>query len=177
MEFIRLHSCSDEYAEELISLYLEIFPENQRHTKEDFENLLNNNSSFFCNAVLINDALVGFFHYWDFETFLFLEHIATEPPLRGHKLGEKTINLVRSFTDKPLVIEVEPAEISEYGGRRIEFYRRLGFETIQQEYLQPPYRKGDAYITLELMSDHHQFATENFEMIKSTIYKHVYGVE
>ncbi len=176
MEFIRLQSSVDKHAEELISLYLEAFPENQRHTKEDFENLLNNNSLFHCNAVLMNDALIGFFHYWEFEEFLFLEHIAIEPPLRGHKLGEKVIELIRSFTNKPLIIEVEPAETTEYGGRRIEFYRRLGFETIPHKYLQPPYRQGDAFVLLEIMSDKPEFASDNFEKIKSTIYKAVYGL-
>ncbi len=177
MEFIRINSSKEEQAEELISLYLEAFPETQRHTKEDFENLLDNNRLFNCNAVLMNDSLVGFFHYWDFDSFLFLEHIAIEPPLRGHKLGEKVINLIRTFNEKPMVIEVEPADNTEFGARRIEFYRRLGFEIVPHDYLQPPYQKGDEYIPLEMMSDNHEFATENFEQIKSTIYKYVYGVE
>lgn len=176
MEFIRIQSVDDKYADELTELYLEAFAENQRHTKEDFRQLLNTNNQFNCNAVLMNNELVGFFHYWDFDVFLFLEHIAIEPPLRGHKLGEKVINLVRTFARKPLVIEVEQAENSEYGARRIEFYRRLGFEIVPFLYLQPPYRKGEDYVPLDMMCDHPEFASGHFENIKSTIYKQVYGV-
>ena len=176
MEFIRIKSAKDKYADELIELYLKAFPENQRHTIEDFRFLLNNNEQFNCNVVLMNNELIGFFHYWNFDEFLYLEHIAIEPPLRGHKLGEKVINMVRSFAHKPLVIEVEQAENSEYGARRIEFYRRLGFEIVPKHYLQPPYRKGENYVPLEIMSDQPGFATEHFEHIKAAIYRQVYGV-
>ena len=176
MEFIRIRSTEEKYAEELIELYLDAFSEEQRHTREDFIRLLNSNDEFNCNAVLMNKELIGFFHYWDFEDFLFLEHIAIEPPLRGHKLGEKVINLVRTFAEKPLVIEVEQAENSEYGARRIEFYRRLGFEIVPEKYFQPPYRKGGKFIPLDMMSDDVDFATDNFENIKTTIYNYVYGI-
>ncbi|MHB9055181.1 MAG: GNAT family N-acetyltransferase [Paludibacteraceae bacterium] len=176
MKFIRIQSVHDKYADELTELYLETFSENQRHNREDFISLLNTNKKFNCNAVIMNNVLVGFFHYWDFDDFLFLEHIAIEPPLRGHKLGEKVINLVRSFAQKPLVIEVEQPESSEYGVRRIEFYRRLGFEVIPHKYLQPPYRKGEEYVPLEMMSDNPTFATDNFEKIRDIIYQNVYKV-
>ena len=176
MDYIRILSSADKYADELTELYLGAFSENQRHTKEDFRHLLDTNKQFNCNAVLMNNQLIGFFHFWDFDDFLFLEHIAIEPPLRGHKLGEKVIKLVRSLAAKPLVIEVEQAENSVFGARRIEFYRRLGFEIVPFEYLQPPYRVGEDYIPLEMMSDDLEFASENFEKIKAKIYRQVYGI-
>ncbi len=176
MEFIRIQSADNQYTDELFVLYAEAFPENQRHSEQEFKALLNSEELFHCNAVTMNSNLVGFFNYWEFDDFIFVEHIAIEPPLRGHKLGEKIISLARKDVNIPLVLEVEPAETSEWGSRRIEFYRRLGFEIVPQDYMQPPYRKGGEYIPLHLMSDNLEFASENFEKIKEAIYKNVYKI-
>ncbi|MFV0391774.1 MAG: GNAT family N-acetyltransferase [Paludibacteraceae bacterium] len=176
MEIIRLQSVDNTYWGSLVQLYTEAFPANQRRSVEELNVLINNQNKFYCNAVLMNKELVGFFNYWDLDEFFFVEHLAIEPPLRGHKLGEKTITLARTSVDVPLVLEAETAENSDWGSRRLEFYRRLGFEIIPRDYLQPPYEEGENYILLHLMSDNIDFATSNFEEIKKKIYEEVYRV-
>lgn len=176
MEFIRIQSPENIYMQEIFELYSATFPKNQRRTESEFKALLADDDFFHCNAVVMNQELVGFLNYWYFEDFIFVEHIAVEPPLRGHKLGEKIISLVRKTTELPLVLEVEKAEDFEWGQRRIEFYQRIGFRILPFDYSQPPYQKGGEYIPLHLMSDCVDFATENFERIKQTIYKYVYKV-
>lgn len=174
MELIRLQSANDEYTPELIELYTDTFPLNQRHTEKDFIALMESNPLFNCEVVLMNNSMIGFINYWDFDDFIFLEHLAVEPPLRGHKLGEKLMKILQENHPKPIVLEAERAEDSEYGERRIEFYRRLGFETIDVEYMQPPYRPEDKPFPLEILSNHTDYATDNFDAIKRTIYREVY---
>lgn len=176
MEFIRIQSAQNSHTQALLQLYTEAFPESQRRSEAALKKIMESNDKFHCNAVLMNDELVGFFNYWDFDTFFFVEHIAIEPPLRGHKLGEKIITLARKSANRPLVLEAETAEDSDWGERRIEFYRRLGFEIIPYPYEQPPYEKDGEYITLHLMSDNASFGTAHFELIKTTIYREVYNV-
>lgn len=176
MEYVRIKSTNDQQFEELIALYLESFPRNERLEIDDFKQLLNTNQSLRCYAVLVNDAFVGFLNFWEFEDFVYLEHIAILPSLRGHKLGEKVILKLKSSINKPIVLEAETAESSEFGERRINFYKRLGFDILPVKYYQPPYRKGEEYVYLEIMSDDLVFAKSNFEKIKNTIYKEVYQV-
>lgn len=176
MEFLRLRHTNNLYAEALTRLYTEAFPSNQRRSIEQQNLLIENNEKFYCNVVLLNNELVGFFNYWDFETFFFIEHMAIEPPLRGHKLGEKIITFVQNSVHVPLVLEAETVEYSEWGSRRLEFYRRLGFEIIPKDYLQPPYDKSEVYIPLHLLSNQLNFSTSNFDRIKKVIYEEVYGV-
>lgn len=176
MEYVRIKSTNDQQFEELIALYLESFPRNERREVSDFKELLDTNQSFRCYVVLVNDAFVGFFNFWEFEDFVYLEHIAISPNLRGHKLGEKVILYLKSSIDKPIVLEAETAESSDFGARRINFYKRLGFDLLPVKYYQPPYRKGEEYVYLEIMSDDLTFAKTNFEKIKDTIYKEVYQV-
>ena len=177
MELIRIQSTSAPFADELISLYLDTFPANQRHNRADFETLLGAKEQFYCCAVLMNNSLTGFINYWDFDQFVYLEHLAIEPPLRGHKLGEKLVMLLREQANKPIVLEAEYPEESEISARRIGFYRRLGFEVLPVEYMQPPYRKGEAAIPLVVLSDDVEYATSNFEMIRNRIYREVYCVK
>lgn len=176
MELLRIQSAENTYTEGIIRLYTEAFPVEQRRSPAALKQLMECNSKFHCNAVLMNSELIGFFNYWNFEDFFFVEHIAIEPPLRGHKLGEKMISLARASADVPLVLEAETVEYSDWSSRRIEFYRRLGFEIVPQPYAQPPYEAGGEYITLHLMSDAPAFAATHFDRIKKTIYSEVYGV-
>lgn len=174
MEFIQIKSADDEHIEKLVSLYREAFPENQRHTEEDFKALLGTNPIFHCNAVLLNDSFVGFFNYWDFGWFVYAEHFAIEEAIRGNKLGEKVMKMMKPNGNIPMVFEVELPD-TEIAARRIEFYRRLGYEIVPVDYLQPPYNQHGYYQDLYLMSDNVDFILENFEKIKETIYKQVYN--
>ena len=176
MEIIQIKSADDEYIHSLMPLYQEAFPENQRHTEEDFKALLGSEPDFYCNAVLMNDNFVGFFNYWDFDWFIYAEHFAILEAIRGNKLGEKVMNMMKPQSDIPMVFEVELPD-EEMAARRIEFYRRLGYEVVPVDYQQPPYNRNGYYQPLFLMTDQVDFVIENFEKIKSTIYRRVYKVE
>lgn len=176
MNFVRIVSAKDRFAYEVIELYLETFPLNQRHNRDEFIHLLENEPRFFCNAVLMNDSLVGFCNYWDLNNFIFTEHIAVEPPMRGHKLGEKMIHLIRDFTSKPLILEVEKEGQDEWSSRRVGFYKRLGFEILSDEYEQPPYRQEEPFLPLYLMSDQLDKVEKKIDEIKKTIYLAVYKI-
>ena len=175
MEIIQIKSANDEYIQKLLPLYREAFPENQRHTDDDFIALLGREPDFFCNAVLMNNSFVGFFNYWNFEWFLYAEHFAIEEAIRGNKLGEKVMNMMKPTQNIPLVFEVELPD-NEIAARRIEFYRRLGYEIVPVDYLQPPYNKQGYYQPLYLMTDQVELVVANYEKIKSTIYRRVYHV-
>ena len=175
MEFIQIKSAGDEYVDKLVSLYLEAFPENERHSEENFTKIIGSNPKFRCNAVLMNKEFVGFFNSWNFDFFLFAEHFAILAAIRGNKLGEKVMNMMKQGVDVPVVFEVELPD-TEIAVRRIEFYHRLGYEIVPVDYLQPPYNKEENYHPLYLMTDNVDFVLDNFEKIKDTIYKNVYGV-
>ena len=76
----------------------------------------------------------------------------------------------------PIVLEVELPE-TEMSKRRINFYKRIGYKLIQEEYYQPPYRKQDNKLPMFLMVyDQNQEITD-FTPIKKKLYKYVYNVD
>lgn len=175
MEFIQVKSTKDPNFAAILNLYNDAFPDNQRRTNHDFGKLIDANlPHFYCNAVLMNHSFVGFFNYWKFNEFIFAEHFAIEVAVRGNKIGEKVMQMIHSTAELPLIFEVELPD-NDINARRIEFYRRLQYEIVPLEYMQPPYNSKGFAQPLHLMTNNLDFVVTNFQEIKNVIYKHVYA--
>ncbi len=137
--------------------------------------------------------------------FLYVEHLATVPAVRGKGYGAQIIELLRAqYADKPIVLEVEPpvdgtldvdtiqspssydiiqSSSNDITHRRIRFYRRCGFELWKdKEYIQPPYSAELPSVPLLLMScdsldgRNHLDEQRDFDCVKTEIHSEVYGV-
>ena len=69
---------------------------------------------------------VGFITYWDFDSFYYVEHFATNPALRNGGYGKRTLEYLCNYLKHPIVLEVE-RPVEEMAKRRISFYQRQGF--------------------------------------------------
>ena len=79
--------------------------------------------------------------------------------------------------DRPVVLEVEmPRVKGDITHRRIAFYRRQGFSLKRMPYRQPPYRTGDKWLPMKLMSYGKVKWLRIAELVRDTIYSEVYGV-
>ena len=61
--------------------------------------------------------------------------------------------------------------------RRINFYKRQGFELWENDYKQPPYRKGESYLPMYLMIYGPLTIAADYSRVKERIYKDLYGVQ
>lgn len=123
--------------------------------------------------ILVDDEIQGFLCIYHCSTFVFVEHFATSPAVRGKGLGKLMMEeLLRQY--EHIVLEVEPVmEVNQQ--RRIHFYERLGFTLLPYAYIQPPISKGKKELELHLMSNK-ECSEEEFEEIKKELYKRVYQV-
>jgi ribosomal protein S18 acetylase RimI-like enzyme len=112
--------------------------------------------------------------YWDFDSFVYVEHLAVASNLRGKGYGSRMLQALKETTGgRPIVLEVELPE-DETARRRIAFYERNGFrQWTARAYRQPPYRRGDAPIDMRLMACGPLPATAYDEVV-ARIYKEVY---
>jgi ribosomal protein S18 acetylase RimI-like enzyme len=123
----------------------------------------------------------------------YIEHFAIDPSFRNGQLGSSVLNYFlttycpniksKSREEYPepklVVLEVErPINPSsdELSARRIRFYERLGFSLLNFDYHQPPYHSGNEFIPMHLMSFGTPPNNATFSIIKSHIYKYVYGL-
>lgn len=177
MNNITIYSSEKPMPNEMISRLFEIieysFPRDERRDLEDlfyefhkphFHSLVQEESG----------GIAGFMNYWQFENFVYLEHFAVARDLRGRGIGAQLMEKFCGVTNCPVILEVEPPELSKTASHRIAFYKRLGFFLNEFEYYQPPYHKGDNPLRLMIMSKPSSISMEQFTEMRDTIYHIVY---
>lgn len=157
-------------------LFKTSFPEHERRSYEMQQKLLlkeNYNIKIYETNSL---ELEGFIAYWEFEKFIFIEHLAVSEKLRGRGLGQKIINEMKN-NKKPLILEVELPDMKDINTlRRIEFYERQDFKLCNYDYYQPPLNKTDEKTPMKIMVYNDILNNEKFYDIRNILYKEVYEI-
>lgn len=152
------------------------FPPEERRSKEDQRRVTDENPLFTVFALLSEGQFAGVITCWQGEGFVYVEHFATVPEVRGRGIGSEVLDSLSERYDVPLVLEVELPQ-DELARRRIGFYQRNGFVLWEEKhYVQPPYQKGCAPVALHLMVRGQGLDEQaDFERIKRWLYTEVYG--
>lgn len=172
LKLIPIHTDHPDY-DFCEQLYLSAFPPTERRNKEQQRVLTDENPDFYCCILSVNDKAVGFITYWEFDTFVYIEHFAIEPSMRGKNIGSQVLNLVHAKQIKPVILEVERPD-TDIARRRISFYERCGYKLWTQDYLQPPYQEGYPLLPLYLMCHGNLTEEQDFNSIKALLYQKVY---
>ena len=110
---------------------------------------------------------------WELEDVYELEHLVGWPEMRDTKIGQKVLDYIWGHLSGEHLLEVEPA-VDEITTRRINYYRRNGYEIVEKQYRQPAYDNPEKSYPLWLMSnrdypDRKELA-EHIQMIKEEVY-------
>ena len=159
------------YAEQLMT---DAFPPEERRPIEQQRAYTDHNPLFHSNAVVENGQFAGILNYWELDGFIYVEHLATDPALRGGGIGGRALDLLSAQSSLPIVLEVEHPD-TEIAGRRIGFYRRHGYTLWERKtYIQPPYGDDLPWLPLLLMVNGRLEEEKDFERIRKDIYETVY---
>lgn len=174
LEDISTASSHYEWTEKL---WIDSFPVDERRDTCIQRKNIDSNPKFRCKVALNGyDEPIGFITIWDLGLFIYCEHFATAPKIRGKGFGTEIIRMVTSFYGKPLVLEVEMPE-NELSRRRIRFYERCGLRLWKSGlYTQPPYRPGGNPVPMMLMATDGLTEAKDFNQIVDILKKEVYGV-
>lgn len=125
------------------------------------------------NLIYDNETMVGILNYWDFNDFLYIEHLAVSEQYRNRKIASKVLEQLNT-QNKLIVLEVELPR-DELSKRRIDFYQRNAFSIQPYPYFQPPYRKGEERIKMHLMANTQKPINKTkYDEVVSIIEKKVY---
>ncbi len=156
-------------------LYIESFPRNERRPILGMHHLLEDESRFNLFLLETNDnTRIGFITYWDLDTFIFIDHFAISSEQRNGGYGQKAIKELIKQTSLPLIGEIELPTVSELASRRVEFYKKQGFQIWDLPYEQPPYEEGFDPIPMLTITYRNLNFPSNFEVVRHTIYSEVY---
>ncbi|MBF9254437.1 GNAT family N-acetyltransferase [Pontibacter sp. 172403-2] len=172
-EPIRIQHSGHQHMDALGQLYLASFPKQERRILDQLRQLLPE-QDMHIHAWMLDGAVAGLSIHWPFEDFLFLEHLAIVPALRGQKLGHQVVQWLLEQAKGPLVLETE-CSTDEASRRRIAFYERQGLVLHTSfAYRQPPYRKGGSPVPMHLMTGKIPVAASGLHNIAATIRQRVY---
>lgn len=150
------------------------FPPEEYRPLEELRRYSDGKASFRNNVILHNNVPIGLLTYWDFHAFCYIEHFAIDPSLRNGGYGKAALqHLCQLLPDMPIVLEVEEP-LTEMAQRRIRFYQHQDFTLWEKEYLQPPYKPGDGCLPMRLMAYGNLACGQDFEHVRTTIYREVY---
>lgn len=157
----------------VFDLYQHAFPAEERRGVDELERSICESEEIRFFNIFVRNQWIGFTIYWDLGAFGYLEHFAIDPQFRGAGYGQQVTELWHSFFgDKPIIMEAEPAE-NELTSRRIEFYKRNGFEVVSKHYLQPLYGAEGEPILLWLLASE-SIPADILESYAQTIKERVY---
>lgn len=175
MEIKRIKTTDTELYDYMENLLISSFPEDEYRELGELKEYTDHKPIFFNNIIFNEDKPVGFITYWDLKDFYYIEHFAIDPNQRNGGYGQKILYYLSGIMDKPIVLEVEHP-IEEIARRRINFYKRQGFELWENEYFQPPYKIGYNNLPMYLMVKNGLDSKRDFEAVKNKIHKTVYNV-
>lgn len=151
-ELYRITHRDDRRLSEVLKLYTDAFPDDERRTDEGFLDILDSDGRFYCYAVLNGGSFVGLITLWKLSDFYYCEHFAIDPASRNGGIGGKILQQVLKEGFAPLLCEVEPPD-DETTLRRVGFYQRHGFVLHEDvDYLQPPYSAEKRSLPMRLMT-------------------------
>lgn len=162
--------------DEVFSIMEQSFPEDEYRTYgEQKELLFNPHYQIYVLKDLKNNQVKAFITIWKFDDFAFIEHFAVNQNYRNQGLGACMLKEINTLLSCQLCLEVELPE-TDYAKRRIEFYKRNGFYLNEYPYIQPAISKGKNPLKLFIMTSESHISMDEFERIKTIIYKNVYKV-
>lgn len=166
---------NDLHFKEIYDLLEEAFPPSEIRTSEGQLALLSNPLYQLHTVKEADGKLLGILAGWKLSGFRFIEHLAVAARARGKGTGKSMVEDYIHMAGTPVILEVEPPD-QPLAARRIEFYKRLGFHLNTFPYYQPPLRKGQPLLPLQVMSYPFALTEEQFGSYKEELYREVYGV-
>lgn len=112
---------------------------------------------------------------WEFKQFTYLEHFAVRPDRRNGGLGSAILKELRRLYPGQICLEVEPPDTPQ-AQHRIGFYRRNHYFLNDYDYEQPKLSEEYPAIPLMIMTSGRTITQQEFEQIRDTLYREVYGI-
>lgn len=174
IEFIRITNPFSDNFTYALSVLKESFPREEYRDTVEWAQHTQTKDIFHNTVIRCNGENFGILTYWNFSTFIYIEHFAIEQNKRKGGIGTMVLRHFLKGVDKPIVLEVEIPD-NPIAVRRIKFYNRLGLNLEPYNYIQPPYRKGGDMLHLRIMTNRAFHNLSEFKNVQQTLYRYVYS--
>ncbi len=164
MEYINIYSIESAHFAKCWQIYESSFPQCERRDLDRHCVALNDLNYRFV-AVVEGGGVVAVVGYWLFgEDMLFVEHLAVSSDLRSGGYGGRIMDYIESM--RPLTILEIELPIDELSTRRRGFYEGQGLFVNPYKHKQPPYREGEGWLPLVIMSYPRRLSQMEYETFR-----------
>lgn len=150
MKKIRILNQNQRGFSDFWNLYNSSFPLIEKRNLEQqmkaFRNTYFNLLSFYKD-----DKYIGFLSFWNFPSYVYLEHFAINEDLRGVGYGAEILSELIKETNKVIILEIDPID-DENSRRRLSFYNKMGFIQNDFDYKVQSYQNKEEFYELIIMS-------------------------
>ncbi len=161
MRRIEITSSGDERFEEFRRLYGTSFPIFEKRT-EDQQEYAFGCSQYHLAEYWEGSTFIGFISYWEFDSLIYIEHLAIDTTLRGKGYGSQMLDSFLASTSKTIILEIDPV-VDEISRARLRFYERCGFRHNGYQHRHPAYREGYQPHPLVVLSSRRQMTPEEYD--------------
>jgi len=145
--FYRIKDSKDQWYESFREIYIVSFPVHEQRSEAQHEEALED-KRYHLIIKTDEDKLISFIAYWDFKNYVYIEHLAVNPELRGQNKGSELLEDFAELISKTIILEIDPP-LDETSKKRLKFYEKLGYEANPYIHFHPAYK--DAFIPHELI--------------------------
>ena len=156
--------CNDKFYKPAYELYQNSFPYLERRD-ENGHNWVMKKCDYNFTIIEENGEFLGIMLYFESDDFIFLEHFAVLPTIRGKGIGARALELLKN-KGKTVILEIEYPE-DEITTRRCNFYKRNGFKLTNHYHIQAKYHSGDDDLPLKILSYPHEITTKEYAVFKN----------
>lgn len=139
MNIVRLANKNSPLYEAFRNVYRVSFPIYEQRTEIQQEDAFSS-SHYHLDCYMQSDCFVGFIAYWAFDRYVYVEHFAIHPELRGGGFGGKILTTLISNENKRVILEIDPIA-DEVSSARMRFYQSYGFSENSYPHIHPAYRE------------------------------------
>lgn len=136
-DFYRITDTNDRFFPAFESIYSQSFPVHEQRNREQ-QIAAFNDQRYHLIASIEQDELLSFIAYWDFDTYVYIEHLAVNSVMRGKNIGSVTLSRFAEYIQKTIILEIDPL-IDEIANKRFRFYAKLGYKANEYPHRHPAY--------------------------------------
>lgn len=136
-EFYRIKDIEDRFYPAFYNIYFQSFPIHEQRNSIQ-QAIAFRDDRYHLIALTEDENILSFIAYWDFDTYVYIEHLAVNSEMRGQNIGSRTLSFFAEVIKKTIILEIDPL-IDEVAQKRYRFYEKLGYISNPYSHHHPPY--------------------------------------
>lgn len=149
------------------ALYASSFPVFEQRTEQQQQQAFSC-PNYHLTAYRENDRLIGFIAYWEFPSYIYIEHFAIHAALRGKGYGGQVLENFLSAHSKTILLEIDPPA-DTVSRARLRFYQRCGFYPNPYLHVHPPYREAYQGHPLVVLSAGREITEDEYRQFRTDL--------